>query len=125
MGPRGPGLNWNEIQNFLLTQTTGKVMTSYVLQHENGVITGIWTFSIFPSKNGIYKCIMLASSGAHLMHMRVNTLRSIDANSICTKILKLLITYVSSQLTKLFNFSFSHLVFPSILKISKVISIYE
>ena len=68
---------------------------------------------------------MLASSGAHLMHMRVNTLKSIDANSICTKIPKLLITYVSSQLTKLFIFSFSHLVFPSILKISKVISIYE
>ena len=41
------------------------------------------------------------------------------------KILKLLINDVSSQLTELFNLSFSRGIFPLILKTSKVLPVYK
>ena len=55
------------------------------------------------------------------MILSLNPSKAIGPNSISTKILKLLINDVSSQLTELFNLSFSHGVFPLILKASKVI----
>ena len=57
--------------------------------------------------------------------MSLNPLEVIGPNSIQTKIIKLLINDVSSQLTELFNFSFSCGVFPLILKTSKVIPVYK
>ena len=50
----------------------------------------------------------------------LNPSKAISPNSTQTKILKLLIN-VSSQLTELFNLSFSCSVFPLILKTSKII----
>ena len=47
--------------------------------------------------------------------------KSVGPNSISTKILKLLKNDISSQLSELFNISFSSGVFPSILKTVKVI----
>ena len=48
--------------------------------------------------------------------------KSVGPNSIPTKIMKLLI---SSQLSEIFNISFSSGVFPSILKTAKVIPIHK
>ena len=50
--------------------------------------------------------------------------KSIGPNSIPTKILKLLKDDISSQLSEIFNISFSS-VFPSILKTAKVIPIHK
>ena len=47
--------------------------------------------------------------------------KSVGCNSIPTKILKLLKNDISSQLSELFNISFSSGVFPSILKTAKVV----
>ena len=55
----------------------------------------------------------------------LNPSKTIGPNSIPTKILKLLINDVSSQLTELFNFSFSRRIFPLILKTSKVLPVYK
>ena len=57
--------------------------------------------------------------------MSLNPSKAIAPNSIPTKILKLLINGVSSQLTELFNLPFFRGVFPLILKTSKVIPVYK
>ena len=51
--------------------------------------------------------------------------KSVGPNSIPNKILKLLKNDISSQLSEIFNISFSSGVFPSILKIAKVIPIHK
>ena len=56
--------------------------------------------------------------------LSLNPSKAIGPNSIPTKILKLLINF-SSQLTELFNLSFSRGVFPLILKTSKIIAVYK
>ena len=55
----------------------------------------------------------------------LDPLRSIGPKSIPTKILKLLSIDISIQFAELLNLSFSESVFPSILKIYKVIPIYR
>ena len=57
--------------------------------------------------------------------LSLNPSKAISPNSIPAKILKLLINDVSSQLTDLFNLSFSRGVFLLMLKISKVITVYK
>ena len=57
--------------------------------------------------------------------LSLNPSKAIGPNIIPSKTLKLLINDVSSQLTKLFNLSFSHEVFPLILKTSKAIPAYK
>ena len=60
-----------------------------------------------------------------------NVISSFDSNklvghnSIPTKILKLLKNDISSQLSEIFNISFSSGIFPSILKTAKVIPIHK
>ena len=54
-----------------------------------------------------------------------NPSNAIGPNSIPTKFLKLLINDVSSQLTELFNLSFSRGVFPLTLKTNQVIPVYK
>ena len=51
--------------------------------------------------------------------------KSVGPNSIPTKILKLLKYDISSQLSEIFNISFSYRVFPSILKTAKVIPVHK
>ena len=51
--------------------------------------------------------------------------KSVGPNSIPTKVLKLLKNETSSQLTEIFNISFSSGIFPSILKIAKVIPVHK
>ena len=55
----------------------------------------------------------------------INPSGAFSPNSILTNILKLLINDVSSELTQLFNLSFSRGVFPFLLKTSKFISVYK
>ena len=51
--------------------------------------------------------------------------KSVGPNSIPTKILKLLKNDIFSQLSEIFNISFSSGVFPSILKTDKIIPIHK
>ena len=53
--------------------------------------------------------------------LSLNSSKTVGPNSIPSKILKLLINDASSQLTEVFNLSFSRSVFLLILKTSKVI----
>ena len=59
------------------------------------------------------------------MILSLNPSKVIGPNSIPTKILKLLINDKSTQVTELFNLSFSHGVFQLILKTSIVIPVYK
>ena len=56
--------------------------------------------------------------------LSLNPLKAVDPNSVPTKILKLLSSDISNQLSELFNLSFLLGVFPSILKSSKIIPIF-
>ena len=51
--------------------------------------------------------------------------KSVRPNSIPTKVLKLLKNDISSQLSEVFNISFSSGIFPSILKTAKVIPVHK
>ena len=51
--------------------------------------------------------------------------KSVGPKSISTKVLKLLKNDISSQLSEIFNISFSSGVFPSMLKIADVIPVHE
>ena len=51
--------------------------------------------------------------------------KSVGPNSIPTKVLKLLRNDISSQLSEIFNISFSSGIFPSILKTAKVIPVHK
>ena len=51
--------------------------------------------------------------------------KSVGPNSIPTKVLKLLKNDISSQLSEIFNISFSSGIFPSILKTAKVIPVHK
>ena len=55
----------------------------------------------------------------------MKVLKSVGPNGLPTKILKLLKNDISLQLTNTFNLSFSSGVFPSGLKIAKVIPIHK
>ena len=57
--------------------------------------------------------------------LSLNLLKAVGPNRIPTKILKLLRNDILNQLSELFHHSFSHGVFPSILKSSKVIPIFK
>ena len=57
--------------------------------------------------------------------LSLNPSKAIGPNSIPTKIVKLLINDVSSQLTELFNLSFSRGVYLIIIKTSEVIPVYK
>ena len=64
-------------------------------------------------------------------HEIINIISSLDTNkstgpnSIATKILKLLKNDISTQLSDIFNVSFSTGVFPSILKIAKIVPLHK
>ena len=51
--------------------------------------------------------------------------KSVGPNSIPTKIFKLLNNEISCQLVDIFNMSFTSGVFPSALKIAKVVSVHK
>ena len=51
--------------------------------------------------------------------------KSVGPNSILIKILKLLKNYITSQLSEIFNISFSSGVFASILKTAKIIPVHK
>ena len=59
------------------------------------------------------------------MTLSLNENKSVGPNGLPTKILRLLKNDISLQLTNIFNLSFSTRVFPSGLKIAKVIPIHK
>ena len=56
---------------------------------------------------------------------KLNENKSTGPNSLPTKILKLLKNDISSQLADIFNISFSSGIFPSHLKITRIIPIHK
>ena len=73
--------------------------------------------SFFLSPTGKYEIINIISS--------LDSNKSTRPNSIPTKILKLLKIDISTQLSDIFNVSFSTGIFPSILKKAKVVPILK
>ena len=61
----------------------------------------------------------------NLIISSLNSDKSTGPNSLSTKILKLLKNGISTNLAEIFNLSFSSGVFPSILKIAKVIPVHK
>ena len=55
----------------------------------------------------------------------LNSNKSVGPNSIPTRILKLLKNDISTQLADIFNISFSTGVFPTILKVAKVVPVHK
>ena len=83
-------------------------------------------FSIKPNPSDIPK--ILSPTDKHEVPLIVSSLdstKSVGPNSIPTKILKLLKNYISCQLADIFNMLFFRGVFPSALKIAKVVPVHE
>ena len=55
----------------------------------------------------------------------MNSNKSVGLNSIPARILKLLKNDISTQLADIFNISFSTGVFPTILKVAKVVPVHK
>ena len=55
----------------------------------------------------------------------MNSNKSVGPKSIPTRILKLLKNDISTQLADIFNISFSTGVFPTILKVAKVVPVHK
>ena len=62
---------------------------------------------------------------AALIVSSFDSTRSVGSNSIPTKILKLFKNDISCQLANIFNMSFTSGVFPSALKIAKVVPVHK
>ena len=67
----------------------------------------------------------LKKSTINLIISSLNSDKSAGPNSLPTKILKLLKNDIYTHLADIFNLSFSSGVFPSILKIAKVILVHK
>ena len=84
-------------------------------------------FPNFHSDTDINSCFIKPVDKTKIQNIifSLNPLKAVGCNNIPTKILKLFSIDISNQLPQLFNLSFSLAVFPSILKSSKVIPIFE
>ena len=72
--------------------------------------------------------LFITPTDAHEVNLIISSLnsdKSTGPNSLPTKILKLLKNDISTHLADIFNLSFSSGVFPSILKIAKVIPVHK
>ena len=77
-----------------------------------------------PNKNSFFLRPTSSDEITNLI-LSLNESKSVGPNGLPTKILKLLKNDISLQLTNIFNLSFSTGVFPSGLKIAKVIPIHK
>ena len=100
-----------------LLQKLTKESIKYSHKHFSNFLKNRSHYSFFLSPTNKYKIINIISS--------LDSNKSIGPNSIPTKILKLLKNDISTQLSDIFNVSFSIGVFPFILKIAKVIPIHK
>ena len=85
------------------------------------------TFLWFP-KNRTKKSLFLSPTNILEIQYIISSTdsnKSVGPNSIPTKKLKLLTNDISSQLVDIFNISFSTGVFPTKLKLAKVVSVYK
>ena len=60
-----------------------------------------------------------------MLYPPLDSNKSVGPNSISTKVLKLLKNDISSQLSEIFNISFSSGIFPSVLKTAKVVPVHK
>ena len=81
-------------------------------------------FSHHPNADSLF----ITPTDAHEVNLIISSLnsdKSTGPNSLPTKIFKLLKNDISTHLADIFNLSFSSGVFPSILKIAKVIPVHK
>ena len=102
---------------FISIATKPKESIKYSHKHFSNFLKNISDESFFLSPTDKYEIINIISS--------LDPNKSTGPNSIPTKILKLLKNDISTQLSDIFNVSFSTGVFPSILKIAKVVPIHK
>ena len=108
----------NILNNFF-TSIAAKTKESikYSHKHFSNFLKNRSDDSFFLSPTDKYEIINIISS--------LDPIKSTGPNSIPTKILRLLKNDISTQLSDIFNVSFSTGAFPSILKIAKVAPIYK
>ena len=78
-----------------------------------------------PGNEGL---LFIAPADAHEVKLIISSLNSYKStvpNSFPTKFLKLLKHEISTHLADIFNLSYSSAVFPSILKVAKVIPVHK
>ena len=107
------------IFNNFFTSVAAKTKESikYSHKHFSNFLKNRSDDSFFLSPTDKYEIINIISS--------LDPNKSTGPNSIPTKILKLLKNDISAQLSDIFNVSFSTGVFPTILKIAKVVPIHK
>ena len=107
------------IFNNFFTSIAAKTKESikYSHKHFSNFLKNRSDDSFFLSPTDKYKIINIISS--------LDPIKSTGPNSIPTKILKLLKNDISTQISDIFNISFSTGVFPTILKIAKVVPIHK
>ena len=107
------------IFNNFFTSILAKTKESIKYSHKNfsNFLKNRSDDSFFLSPTDKYEIINIISS--------LDPNKSTGPNSIPTKILKLLKNDISAQLSDIFNVSFSTGVFPTILKIAKVVPIHK
>ena len=107
------------IFNNFFTSIAAKTKESikYSHKHFSNFLKNRSDDSFFLSPTDKYEIINIISS--------LDPMKSTGPNSIPTKILKLLKNDISAQLFDIFNVSFSTGVFPTILKIAKVVPIHK
>ena len=109
-----------QVQNLLKLQTFQHFFTSIATKTKESIKYSYKHFSNF-LKNRSDHSFFLSSTDKYEI---INIIYSLDSNkltglnSVPTKILKLLKNDISTQLSDIFNVSFSTGVFPSILKIA-------
>ena len=97
--------------------TKTKLDISFSHKHFSDFLKNRSNISFFASPTGKAEIAGVISS--------LDSNKSVGPNSILTKILKLLEDDISSQLSEIFNITFSSGVFPSILKTAKVIPVHK
>ena len=107
------------IFNNFFTSVAAKTKESikYSYNHFSNFLKNRSDDSFFLSPTDKYEIINIISS--------LDPIKSTGPNSIPTKILKLLKNDISAQLSDIFNVSFSTGVFPTMLKIAKVVPIHK
>ena len=108
----------NNFNNYFasIAETT-KVSINYSRKHFSNFLKDKNQNSFFLSPTTKYEIQNIISS--------LNSNKSVGPNSIPTRILKLLKNDISTQLTDIFNISFSTGVFPTMLKVAKVVPVYK
>ena len=108
----------NNFNNYFASVAeTTKVSINYSRKHFSNFLKDKNQNSFFLSPTSKYEIQNIISS--------LNSNKSVGPSSIPTRILKLLKNDISTQLIDIFNISFSTGIFPTILKVAKVVLVHK